>query len=170
MKTENGTNKKRINGIVKTVKKENDTIQFAYITDDTKDYPVTANTIQRIANASAVLVQGKKVSFTIYHGNNKDYANDILPVPVNEKTQKFDLMDISNLSDEVQKLVNEYCEKIDLRKSILTTLSQPNYINLSKEEYIDAYLKRLKSRYFSDGIAPELVTELIEYYWSIKKA
>lgn len=164
MNNESRMTEDRIIGTVKAAKIDSDT-QYAYITDGKKDYPVTAITIQRMENASDVLVPGKKVSFTVYHGK-KDYANDILPII---EATTFNLMDISSLSPELQSLVENFPGSFDLRKSILTTLNQPKYVNLSKVEYIEAYLKMLKGRYGTKDINQDLVVELIEHYWHIKK-
>lgn len=172
MKTESMQKEERLEGTVKAVVTENGKIKYAYITDGKRDYPVSEGSVQRMENAAEVLVKGNKVSFTVYHGK-KDYANDIRPAVPKVKVKKPKTTDISMLSRETQEFV-EFCMKecgFNIQASILTTLFQPPYVHLSKEEYIAKYLERLSRNSSLSWIVinESMVIELIEHYWAIKK-
>lgn len=64
----------RRTGIIRYVEKF---MKYAYIESRGKQYLVNEKTIQIMSDAGHVLIKGQKVSFTVWHGKNKDYANDI---------------------------------------------------------------------------------------------
>lgn len=51
--------------------------EFAYIQSNGKEYPVTKWSIANTENKSQIYVKDTKVTFSIYHGKYKDYANNI---------------------------------------------------------------------------------------------
>ncbi|MCR5502775.1 MAG: DNA helicase [Lachnospiraceae bacterium] len=72
--------KDRKTGTVTTVKPGNGGSSYGYIKgSDGKDYLITEKTYSMTKNADSVIVKGSRVSFTVYEGKEKLYANSIFP-------------------------------------------------------------------------------------------
>lgn len=52
-------------------------MKYAYIKSENMSYLVSEKTIKYMKNPRQILVKGNQVSFSVYHGKNRDYANDI---------------------------------------------------------------------------------------------
>ena len=52
--------------------------KYAYIESDGESYIVSGGTIRNMWNVEDILVKGSPVSFTVYNGTRKKYANSIM--------------------------------------------------------------------------------------------
>lgn len=149
----------RIEGIVKyahkNAKKE---VQYAYILADSKEYYVSKSTIERMEHPLEVLSEKNKVSFKAFYGK-KAYANDICLISKHENS-----LDISNLTLNTQGFVDAMIDSIDVRKSILTCLNQPQYRNLTKEEFIERYWRIHKEQFEKNRLKEP---RMLLWSWSI---